>query len=92
MYLCSPDVGTVGEALQRPQFGMRRITWPDEEGVEYNLAHGDWLRLLRRNSFEVQTSSSCRRRRAPARTGPATSSPRTGRARGRPIWVAHRLG
>ncbi len=28
-------------------------TWPGEDGVEYNLAHGDWLRLLRRNGFEV---------------------------------------
>ena len=31
---------------------MYRTRWPEEEGVEYNLAHGDWLRLLRGNSFE----------------------------------------
>ncbi|MGI8534189.1 MAG: hypothetical protein ACR2LP_04845, partial [Candidatus Limnocylindrales bacterium] len=29
-FLCSPDVGMVGETLQRPQFGMYRIHWPDE--------------------------------------------------------------
>lgn len=53
VHLCSPDVGPVGETLRRPQFGMYRITWPGEDGVEYNLAHGDWLRLLRRHGFEV---------------------------------------
>jgi SAM-dependent methyltransferase len=53
VHLCSPDVGPVGETLQRPQFGMYRITWPGEDGAEYNLAHGDWLRLLRRHGFEI---------------------------------------
>jgi SAM-dependent methyltransferase len=53
VYLCAPDVGPVVTALQRPQFGMHTIRWPDEVGVEYNLAHGDWLRLLRRHGFEV---------------------------------------
>ncbi len=54
VYLCSPDVGTVSEHLQRSQFGMRRIRWPDEDGTEYNLPHGDWIRLLRRHGFEVE--------------------------------------
>ncbi len=51
--LCSPeeDVPAV-ETLQRPQFGMCRFEWPGE-GVEYHLAHGDWIRLLRANGFEI---------------------------------------
>ena len=53
VYLCSPDTGAAAEALQRPQFGMYRIEWPGEDGVEYNLSHGDWLRLLRRHGFEA---------------------------------------
>lgn len=53
VHLCSPDEGMVGECLQRPQFGMYRTTWPGEEGTEYNLAHGDWIRLLRRHGFEI---------------------------------------
>lgn len=53
-YLCAPDVGTVEERLQRPQFGMYRIAWPGELGIEYNLAHGDWIRLLRANGFDVE--------------------------------------
>lgn len=54
VYLCAPDEGLVGERLQRPQFGMHRIRWPGESGTEYNLAHGDWIRLLRRHGFEVE--------------------------------------
>ncbi len=51
--LCSPeeDVPTV-ETLQRPQFGMYRFQWPNS-GVEYHLSHGEWIRLLRANGFEI---------------------------------------
>ena len=51
--LCSPDENVPAtETLQRPQFGMHRFEWP-EGGVEYHLAHGDWIRLLRANGFEI---------------------------------------
>jgi SAM-dependent methyltransferase len=51
--LCSPDEDVPAtETLQRPQFGMHRFQWPGE-GVEYHLSHGDWIRLLRANGFEV---------------------------------------
>jgi SAM-dependent methyltransferase len=51
--LCSPDEDLPAtETLQRPQFGMFRFQWPGE-GVEYHLAHGDWIRLLRANGFEI---------------------------------------
>ena len=51
--LCSPeeDVPTV-ETLQRPQFGMYRFQWPNS-GVEYHLSHGEWIRLLGANGFEI---------------------------------------
>jgi SAM-dependent methyltransferase len=51
--LCSPDEGPAGERLLRPQFGMRRFEWP-EGGVNFHLAHGDWIRLLGANGFEVE--------------------------------------
>ena len=52
--LCAPDVGTIEERLMRPQFGMHRFEWPDgDDGVEFHLAHGDWIRLLRANGFEI---------------------------------------
>lgn len=54
--LCVPDTdaeGPADERLKRPYFGMHRIEWPDEEGVEFHLGYGDWIRLLRANGFEV---------------------------------------
>jgi SAM-dependent methyltransferase len=51
--LCSPDEDLpTTETLQRPQFGMYRFQWPGE-GVEYHLPHGEWIRLLRANGFEI---------------------------------------
>ena len=51
--LCSPDEDVpASETLQRPQFGMHRFEWP-EGGIEYHLGHGDWIRLLRENGFEI---------------------------------------
>jgi SAM-dependent methyltransferase len=51
--LCSPDEDVPAtETLQRPQFGMFRFQWPGE-GVEYHLSHGDWIRVLRANGFEI---------------------------------------
>ena len=51
--LCSPDEDVAAvETLQRPQFGMHRFSWPDQ-GVEYHLPHGEWIRLLRANGFEI---------------------------------------
>jgi len=50
--LCSPDEGRVEERLARPQFGMWRFEW--EGGVEFHLAHGDWIALLRSSGFDVE--------------------------------------
>jgi SAM-dependent methyltransferase len=52
--LCSPATGPVLEQLQRPQFGMHRFDWTsDNDGIAFWLAHGDWIRLLRANAFDV---------------------------------------
>jgi SAM-dependent methyltransferase len=53
-YLCFPDEGYAEERLHRPQAGMYRISWPTEQGVEYHLSHGDWIKLLHANGFEVE--------------------------------------
>jgi SAM-dependent methyltransferase len=50
--LCSPDEGRVEERLLRPQFGMRRFEW--DGGVEFHLAHGDWIAVLRAARFDVE--------------------------------------
>jgi SAM-dependent methyltransferase len=52
--LCSPDEGKLGDRLVRDYFGLGRIEWPGEDGVEFHLGHGDWIRLLRRHGFELE--------------------------------------
>jgi SAM-dependent methyltransferase len=52
--LCMPDTGKVGDRLQRPQLGMHRLEWTDDDpGIEFHLGHGDLVRLLRRTGFEI---------------------------------------
>jgi SAM-dependent methyltransferase len=52
--LCMPDAGQITEQLRRTADFFGRVEWPDERGVEYVLQHGDWIRLLRANGFEVE--------------------------------------
>lgn len=53
--LCAPDEGRIGERLLRPQFGMYRFDWPGEDdGVNFHLAHGEWIRVLRESGFDVE--------------------------------------
>jgi SAM-dependent methyltransferase len=52
--LCGIDEGGTSETLQRPQFGMHRFEWENEDGVEFHLAHGEWIDLLRANGFEIE--------------------------------------
>ena len=52
LILCSPDgAEPAGDRLVRQQFGMHRFSW---DGDEFHLAHGDWIRLLRANGFEIE--------------------------------------
>jgi SAM-dependent methyltransferase len=51
--LCMPDTGTVQERLLRPQLGMNRMDWLDTGETEFQLGHGDLIRLLRQSGFEV---------------------------------------
>jgi len=51
--LCSSDDEPASEILQRRQFGMRRFEWPDG-GVEFHMAHGEWIDVLRANGFEIE--------------------------------------
>ena len=55
LMLCVPaDEGLpAGRELLRDQFGMHRFEWPDTMGVEFHLSHGEMIRLLRANDFEV---------------------------------------
>ena len=52
--LCWEEDGeAISEKLVRPQRDLHRITWPDDGTAEFHLGHGDWVRLLRDNGFEL---------------------------------------
>ena len=48
------DDGPATTSLHRPQFGMHRMEWDDDPGVEFHLSHGDRIKVLRANGFEVE--------------------------------------
>ncbi|MBC7461442.1 MAG: SAM-dependent methyltransferase, partial [Thermoleophilia bacterium] len=50
--LCMDAVATQ-PGMQRPQFGLHRLEWDDDDSVEFHLPHGEWIRLLRANGFEI---------------------------------------
>jgi SAM-dependent methyltransferase len=53
--LCSPDEDVqASETLQRPQFGLHRLEWDGEQGVEFHLGHGEWIDVLRANGLEIE--------------------------------------
>jgi SAM-dependent methyltransferase len=52
--LCSGELGATGERLMRPQFGMGRFEWPDDDSVEFHLPHGEMIAVLRRSGFEIE--------------------------------------
>jgi SAM-dependent methyltransferase len=53
-YLCFPDSGEITTQLQRPYFGVHRVEWPGDEGVDFQLTHADWIAVIRDAGFEVE--------------------------------------
>ena len=60
--LCVPaeDDLPVADRLLRPEFGMFRIEWPGDPGVEFHMSHGDWIRRLRASGFEIEDLTEVR--------------------------------
>jgi SAM-dependent methyltransferase len=54
--LCVPaeDGVPATDRLLRAAFGMYRVEWPNDPGVEFHLSHGDWVRLLRGAGFDIE--------------------------------------
>jgi SAM-dependent methyltransferase len=53
--LCSTDDGGTGDRLLRPQKGLYRLDWQEEDdaGVEFHAGPADLLRILRANGFQL---------------------------------------
>jgi SAM-dependent methyltransferase len=55
--MCSaPDADIATERLARPQFGLHRVDWEDQDGpsIEFHLPHGEMIRVLGAAGFEVE--------------------------------------
>jgi SAM-dependent methyltransferase len=52
--LCMPDEGPVGERLARPQKGIYKLEWYDDDpGVEFHPSTSEMFAILRSNGFEL---------------------------------------
>jgi SAM-dependent methyltransferase len=52
--LCIPDTGQLGERLVRPQKGLYKLEWYDDDpGVEFHPGTSEMFRILRSNGFEL---------------------------------------
>jgi len=51
--ICYPDVGDPETEFQRPYFGLHRIEWTPDDGVEFQLPYGEWIRVMRGAGFEI---------------------------------------
>ena len=56
LMLCVDEDETIqtGDRLLRPAFGVHRMEWPGDSGVEFHLSHADWIRVLRKAGFEIE--------------------------------------
>jgi SAM-dependent methyltransferase len=55
LMVCMPDEeAPAGDRLLRDHFGMHRFEWTDDPAVDFHLGHGDWVRLLRGNGFDIE--------------------------------------
>jgi SAM-dependent methyltransferase len=52
--MCFPDEGSITTELQRPYFGMHRLQWSGEESAEFQLPHGEEIRVLHDSGFEIE--------------------------------------
>jgi len=48
------DAAAAADRLLRPAFGMYRLESTNDRSVQFNLPHGDWIRLLRGSGFEIE--------------------------------------
>jgi SAM-dependent methyltransferase len=93
--LCSPDQDDVAadEHLRRPFFGgLGRIAWPDGSSVEFNLGHGDMIRLLRASGFEVEDLVELRAPEGATTRYPFVTPEWARRWPSEEVWIARKRG
>jgi len=52
--LCVPETGKTTDRLARPQKGLYKLVWEDDDpGVEFHPGMGEMLAILRENGFQL---------------------------------------
>ena len=52
--LCGPEEGKTSDRLARPQRGLYKLVWEDDDpGVEFQPGMADMLAILRENGFQL---------------------------------------
>jgi|SRR5215218_2338365 SAM-dependent methyltransferase len=51
--LTVPPTGPCGDRLLRDQRGLHALTFPEDDGIEFHISHGEWIALLGRHGFAV---------------------------------------
>jgi SAM-dependent methyltransferase len=55
LMLCMPDGDSPAtDRLVRDYFGMHRFEWESDEGIDFHIGYGEWIRVLGANGFEVE--------------------------------------
>ena len=93
LMLCVPDAEdeAATPSLLRDYFGMHRFEWPDDQSVEFHLGYGDWIRLLRRNGFEVENLIELRPRPDATTRYPYVTLEWARRWPSEEVWIARKL-
>ncbi len=78
--------------LKRPYFGWHRFEWPDDDSVEFHLTHGDWIRILRANGFEIEDLIEIQAPEGATIRADYVSADRARRWPSEEIWKARKRG
>ena len=91
--LCTPDVedGLTDERLLRPQFGMHRFEWSEDDSVEFHLPHGALIALLRESGFAIEQLIEVRAPEGGVATFPLTTLEWARNWPCEEVWRARRL-
>jgi SAM-dependent methyltransferase len=52
--LCTPDTGPIETSLLRPHFGLNRLEWDDDGSIEFQIPHGEMVRLLVKSGLVIE--------------------------------------
>lgn len=93
LMLCANDDENVPASpmLVKDYFEMHRFEFPDSGGaVEFHLGYGDWVRLLRANTFEIENLIELRPKEGATTGYPYVKSDWARRWPSEEVWVARK--